>query len=32
VSDDCRIGADNRLEHGIRIWPGTALNERAISF
>ncbi len=32
VSDDCRIGAENRLERGIRIWPGTVLNESAISF
>lgn len=32
ISDDCRIGPENRLERGIRIWPGTSLNERAISF
>lgn len=32
ISDDCRLGPENRLERGIRIWPGTLLNERAISF
>lgn len=32
VSDSCAIGAENRLERGIRIWPGTQLKEQAISF
>jgi mannose-1-phosphate guanylyltransferase len=32
VSDDCRIGGENRLERGIRIWPETNLHERAVSF
>jgi mannose-1-phosphate guanylyltransferase len=32
VGDGCVIGAENRLERGIRIWPGTRLGERAISF
>jgi mannose-1-phosphate guanylyltransferase len=32
IGDDCRLGPENRLERGIRIWPGTALGERAISF
>lgn len=32
VGDSCRIGPENRLERGIRIWPGTELNERAVSF
>ncbi|NJN15133.1 MAG: NDP-sugar synthase [Oscillochloris sp.] len=32
VSDGCRFGPENRLERSIRIWPGTTLNERAISF
>jgi mannose-1-phosphate guanylyltransferase len=32
VGDDCVLGPENRLERGIRIWPGTTLNERAISF
>lgn len=32
VSDNCTIGADNRLDHGIRLWPGTALKDEAISF
>nr|WP_255603484.1 hypothetical protein [Oscillochloris sp. ZM17-4] len=32
VSDNCTLGPENRLERGIRIWPGTSLGERAISF
>jgi mannose-1-phosphate guanylyltransferase len=32
IGDDCVIGAENRLERGIRIWPGTELNDKAISF
>ncbi len=32
VSDQCRLGGENRLERGIRIWPETTLNDRAISF
>jgi len=32
VSDHCEIGAENRLEHGIRLWPGAALQDHAISF
>jgi mannose-1-phosphate guanylyltransferase len=32
ISDACDIGEENRLERGIRIWPETKLNERAISF
>lgn len=32
ISDDCSIGAENRLERGIRIWPGTALKDQAVSF
>ncbi|EFO81213.1 nucleotidyl transferase [Oscillochloris trichoides DG-6] len=32
ISDECNLGGDNRLEHGIRIWPGTQLGEQAISF
>jgi mannose-1-phosphate guanylyltransferase len=32
VSDGCSLGADNRLERGIRIWPNTELGDRAISF
>jgi mannose-1-phosphate guanylyltransferase len=32
ISDVCEIGGENRLERGIRIWPGTQLNERAVSF
>ena len=32
VSDGCAIGAENRLERGIRIWPGTQVKEQAISF
>ncbi len=32
IGDDCGIGPENRLERGIRIWPGTTLGEQAISF
>ena len=32
VSDGCVIGAENRLDHGIRVWPATQLKEQAISF
>jgi mannose-1-phosphate guanylyltransferase len=32
IGDDCVIGAENHLERGIRIWPGTELRDRAISF
>ena len=32
VSDNCAIGAENRLERGIRIWPGTQLQDQALSF
>jgi mannose-1-phosphate guanylyltransferase len=32
ISDNCVIGAENRLERGIRIWPDTHLKEQAISF
>ncbi|NJN67802.1 MAG: NDP-sugar synthase [Chloroflexaceae bacterium] len=32
VSDECTIGADNRLDHGVRLWPGTTLKDQAISF
>lgn len=32
ISDGCIIGADNRLEHGIRLWPATELKDHAITF
>lgn len=32
IGDDCTMGAENRLERGIRIWPNTALGDRAITF
>ena len=32
VSDKCLVGAENRLEHGIRLWPGAELQDHAISF
>lgn len=32
IGDGCVIGPSNRLEHGIRVWPGTKLGEGAISF
>jgi len=31
LSDGCDIGAENRLERGIRVWPDTQLKEQAIS-
>lgn len=32
ISDGCTVGAENRLERGIRLWPETELKEQAISF
>ena len=32
VGDNCAIGAENRLDHGMRLWPGVALPDHAISF
>jgi mannose-1-phosphate guanylyltransferase len=32
VSDNCQVGAENRLEKGIRLWPGTVLKDQAVSF
>lgn len=32
VGDDCTVGKENRLDHGIRLWPGTSLKDQAISF
>lgn len=32
VSDNCRIGADNRLDREMRLWPGAVLKDQAISF
>jgi mannose-1-phosphate guanylyltransferase len=32
VSDGCEIGAENRLDRGIRVWPETQLKKQAISF
>lgn len=32
VSDACIIGVENRLERGIKLWPGTTLKDQAISF
>lgn len=32
IGDDCTIGGENRLERGIRVWPGTELKDQAISF
>ncbi len=32
ISDNCEIGADNRLDRGIRLWPGTLLKDQSISF
>lgn len=32
IGDECVLGPENRLERGIRLWPGTLLGERSISF
>lgn len=32
ISDECALGAENRLERGIRLWPGTSLKDQSISF
>jgi mannose-1-phosphate guanylyltransferase len=32
ISDDVTIGSNNKLEHGIRVWPGTTIEDNAISF
>ncbi len=32
IGDQCVLGAENRLERGIRLWPGTELSDHAISF
>jgi mannose-1-phosphate guanylyltransferase len=32
IGDGCVIGAENRLERGLRLWPGTELKDGAITF
>ena len=32
VSDDSCIGSGNKLERGIRIWPGSTIQDNAVSF
>ena len=32
VADNCNIGSGNKLEHGIKIWPGKAIEPNAITF
>lgn len=32
LSDDTIVGSSNRLERGIRIWPGTSIQDNTISF
>jgi mannose-1-phosphate guanylyltransferase len=32
VADGCTIGPENRLDRGIRIWPGHAIPRKTISF
>lgn len=32
ISDQCIIGAENRLDNGMKLWPGTSLKAQAISF
>ncbi len=32
VSDNCSLGAENTLARGIRLWPGTSLGDKAVTF
>jgi mannose-1-phosphate guanylyltransferase len=32
VADDCTIASGNRLDHGIRLWPGAKLGPTTITF
>ena len=32
VADNAHVGANNRLAHGVRIWPGAEIPDEAISF
>lgn len=32
ISDSCIVGSENRLERGIRLWPGTELQEKSVTF
>lgn len=32
LADSCNIGSGNKLEHGIKIWPGKAIEPNAITF
>lgn len=32
VSDDCSLGAENRLDRSIKLWPGTTIQDQGISF
>lgn len=32
VGDDCVIGSENRLDNGIRLWPGSSIKDQSISF
>lgn len=32
ISDECSLGAENRLDRGVKLWPGTSLKDQAISF
>ncbi len=32
LSDDTVVGSDNRLEHGIRLWPGSTIGDNSVSF
>lgn len=32
ISDECVVGAENRLERGIRLWPGAAIQDQSITF
>lgn len=32
IGDACSLGVENRLDHGIRLWPGTTIQDQGISF
>jgi mannose-1-phosphate guanylyltransferase len=32
IGDDCTIGMENRLDHRIKLWPGTSIQDHGISF
>jgi mannose-1-phosphate guanylyltransferase len=32
ISDECQIGGENRLDQGIRLWPGTSIKDQGVTF